>query len=148
MRPKVNLDVDEAPNDPGEERTGEEDDDILFNEKAQLCVLVHPEGDQPGRYVEKAIGPLHFNRCQNCYRLVMRHSDGRRPMLNLRVFEKMQPKIVGGKENESTFWDNWMDPLSFKYSPSDSKQMRRHSSISGRRRLKKSKAATKLSQRR
>jgi hypothetical protein len=34
--PTADLDGEEAPNDPGEERTGEEDDDILFNEKAQL----------------------------------------------------------------------------------------------------------------
>jgi hypothetical protein len=101
--PKLNVDVDEAPNDPGTERTGEEDDDILFNQKAQLCAVLPPEGDAPGSYVEKAVGPLHFNRCRGCYRLVMRHSDGRRPTLNLRVFEQMQPTMVGREGKRINF---------------------------------------------
>jgi hypothetical protein len=33
----------------------------------------------------------------------MRRSDGRRPMLNLRVFEKMQPKIVGQEGKRINF---------------------------------------------
>jgi hypothetical protein len=53
------------------------------------------DGEETPSYVERATGALHFNRCQGCYRLVMRGSDGRPTALNLRVFEQMRPKVVG-----------------------------------------------------
>ncbi|KAH0792938.1 E3 SUMO-protein ligase RanBP2 [Histomonas meleagridis] len=80
-----------------ETKTGEEEDEILFQKKARLFeVRINEEGK--GENVEIALDILHFNKCSGFYRIVMRRGQTYN-CLNARVFKEMNPKQTGKNKN-------------------------------------------------
>ena len=82
-------------------KTGEEDDEILFQKKARLYDVRIGEDGKPEN-VEIALDELHFNRCNGFYRIVMRRGITYN-CLNFRIFKKMVPKQLGKNHNFISF---------------------------------------------
>lgn len=94
---KAEVDDSEGPTLPTvDEKTGEEGEEVLFNEKAK-ALAIRPSDDDEKKlsYVEIGIGELHFNHSENdnCYRMTMRR-DQQNIVLNTRIFKDMKPKLI------------------------------------------------------
>ncbi|OHT13868.1 hypothetical protein TRFO_15889 [Tritrichomonas foetus] len=80
-----------------EEKTGEEGEDILFNEKSKAFIL-KTEEDGKKKWAEVGIGEFHINHNKenNFYRITMRR-DTQNIVCNTRIFAAMSPSIVSNK---------------------------------------------------
>ncbi|KAK8893563.1 Ran-binding domain [Tritrichomonas musculus] len=77
-----------------EEKTGEEDEEILFNEKSRALVIKKDENGKPTGYSEIGVGEFHLNydKNNNIYRMTMRR-DLQNIVLNSRIFKEMRPTL-------------------------------------------------------
>lgn len=71
--------------------TGEEDDEVLFSEKARLFELTGVKAGEKREYAEISVDDLHFNKSGDFYRMVMRRSSTYL-CLNVRITKQMKPK--------------------------------------------------------
>lgn len=78
---------------PVDAKTGEEGEEIIFNERARAFVLKEKEEGKLG-YAEIGIGEFHFNYSKehNCYRMTMRR-DMQNIVLNARVTKEVKPVL-------------------------------------------------------
>lgn len=75
-----------------EEKTGEEEEEILFDEKA-ILYMYKTDDDGKGVFAEKGQGNIHINRGNGFYRITMRRCVLNQICLNSRIFEKMNPTL-------------------------------------------------------
>lgn len=75
--------------------TGEENDEVLFNERAVLMIFQKREGDDKPKWYEKGTGEFHFNKSSDFYRITMRRDALSRIILNARVTKHNSPQIIG-----------------------------------------------------
>ena len=99
----------EGSNDDGEnievsiknENSGEENEETLINEEVKVFQFVINEkneknGKKPGEYAERGNGPLHFNKGDDYYRIIIRNAVGA-TIVNSRIFESMKPILLETK---------------------------------------------------
>ena len=82
--------------DPPDQKTGEEDDEVLLDVSVNLYRLRVDEDTGERGYVERGSGQLHLNRSNGFHRVVVRQVTGN-VILNTRVFSGMNPRIVSGR---------------------------------------------------
>ena len=89
--PQAKRETKEVPLLPEvESKTGEEEDEIIFNEKAKAFALKDDGGKKI--YSEVGMGELHFskNKDTGIYRITMRR-DQHNVFINTRIFSEMHP---------------------------------------------------------